>query len=107
MGDGRKFRDPNYMIYHARNCNYPQPKYSKWWLTQLRRWGFTEGAPDYEAVTKQVMRGDLYEEAMKEIGYAHGGLDDKPETLFDGKAFDPKGDLEGYAAGFAVNSLKG
>jgi nitrate/nitrite transport system substrate-binding protein len=107
MGDGRKFRDPNYMIYHDRNCNYPQPKYSKWWLTQLRRWGFTEGAPDYEAVTKQVMRGDLYEEAMKEIGYAHGGLDDKPETLFDGKAFDPKGDLEAYAASFAVNSLKG
>jgi nitrate/nitrite transport system substrate-binding protein len=26
---------------------------------------------------------------MKEIGYAHGGADDKPETLFDGKTFDP------------------
>ena len=35
---------------------------------------------------------------MKEIGYEHGGLDDKPETLFDGKTFDPKGDLEAYAA---------
>ncbi len=106
MGDGRKFRDPNYMIFSDRNCNYPQPKYGKWWLTQLRRWGFTEGAPDYEGVTKEVMRADIYEEAMKEIGYTHGGLDEKPETLFDGVTFDPKADLEAYAASFAVKSLK-
>ncbi len=106
MGDGRKFRDPNYMTFSDRNCNYPQPKYAKWWLSQLRRWGFTEGAPDYEGVAKQVMRTDIYEEAMKEIGYTHGGLDEKPETLFDGVTFDPKADLEAYAASFAVKSLK-
>src|SRR5688500_11724100 len=62
MGDGRKFRDPNYMIFSDRNCNYPQPKFCQWWLTQLRRWGITEGAPDYAAVTKQVMRPDIYED---------------------------------------------
>jgi nitrate/nitrite transport system substrate-binding protein len=107
MGDGRKFRDPNYMTFSDRNCNYPQPKYAKWWLTQLRRWGFTEGAPDYEAVTKQVMRADIYEEAMKEIGYAHGGADEKPESLFDGTTFDPKGDLDAFAKSFAINSIKG
>ena len=107
MGDGRKFRDPNYMIFHDRNCNYPQPRFAKWWLTQLRRWGFTEGAPEYEAVAKEVMRPDLYEEAMSEIGYKHGGRSDAPETLFDGKTFDPAGDLEAYAASFPVKSLKG
>jgi nitrate/nitrite transport system substrate-binding protein len=106
MGDGRKFKDPNYMIFSDRNCNYPQPKYIKWWLTQLRRWGFTEGTIDYEGIAKQVMRPDLYEEAMKEIGYAHGGQDEKPETLFDGKTFDPKGDLDAYAASFEVKSIK-
>jgi nitrate/nitrite transport system substrate-binding protein len=95
------------MIFHERNCNYPQPKFCKWWLTQLRRWGFTEGAPDYEGITSQVMRSDIYEEAMKEIGYSHGGRDDKPEVLFDNKSFDPAGDLEAYAASFEVNSLKG
>jgi nitrate/nitrite transport system substrate-binding protein len=107
MGDGRKFKDPNYMIFSDRNCNYPQAKYSKWWLTQFRRWGFVEGAPDYEGVAKQVMRADLYEEAMKEIGYAHGGASDAAETLFDGVTFDPKGDLEAYAASFAVKTMKG
>lgn len=107
MGDGRKFRDPDYMIFSERNCNYPQPKYCKWWLTQLRRWGFTDGAPDYEGITKQVMRTDLYESAMKEIGYSHGGLSDAPESFFDGATFDPKADLESFAASFAVKSLKG
>ncbi len=107
MGDGRKFKDPNYMIFSDRNCNYPQAKYAKWWLTQLRRWGFVEGAPDYEGVAKQVMRSDIYEEAMKEIGYTHGGADTSAETLFDGIKFDPTGDLEAYAASFAVKTIKG
>ncbi|WP_397385647.1 CmpA/NrtA family ABC transporter substrate-binding protein [Prosthecobacter sp.] len=106
MGDGRKFKDPNYMIFSDRNCNYPQAKYAKWWLTQLRRWGFVDGAPDYEGVAKQVMRSDIYEEAMKEIGFVHGGVDEKPETLFDGVTFDPNTDLEAYAASFAVKTLK-
>jgi nitrate/nitrite transport system substrate-binding protein len=105
-GDGRKTEDPNYMIFSSRNCNYPQPKYAVWWLTQFRRWGMVEGAPDYEGVAKQVMRNDLYEEAMKEIGYVHGGRDDSPETLFDGVTFDPKA-ADAYAMSFPVKSAKG
>jgi nitrate/nitrite transport system substrate-binding protein len=105
-GDGRKTEDPNYMIFSNRNCNYPQPKYAVWWLTQFRRWGMVEGAPDYNGVASQVMRTDLYEEAMKEINYAHGGRDDSPETLFDGVKFDPK-DADAYATSFSVKSAKG
>jgi nitrate/nitrite transport system substrate-binding protein len=106
FGDGRKKEDPNYMIFSSRNCNYPQPKYAIWWLSQFRRWGMVEGAPDYKGVVKQVMRTDIYEEAMKEINYKHGGLDNKAETLFDGATFDPA-KPEDYAKGFAVNGLKG
>jgi nitrate/nitrite transport system substrate-binding protein len=106
FGDGRKIEDPNYMIFSSRNCNYPQPKYAVWWLTQFRRWGMVEGAPDYAGVAKQVMRGDLYEEAMKEIGYSHEGLSDAPENLMDGPTFDPA-NPEAYARSFAVNNLKG
>jgi nitrate/nitrite transport system substrate-binding protein len=93
------------MIFSSRNCNYPQPKYVVWWLTQFRRWGMVSANPDYKGIAKQVMRTDLYEEAMKEIGYKHGGRNDAPETLFDGKVFDPK-DPEKYAMSFDVNSLK-
>ncbi len=106
LGDGRKYKDEFPMIFSQRNCNYPQLKYGVWWLTQFRRWGMVTGAPDYEGIAKQVLRSDLYEEAMKEVGYTHGGADAKPETLFDGITFDPAKPEE-YAKGFAVNSLKG
>ena len=106
FGDGRKTEDPNYMIFSDRNCNYPQPKYAKWFLSQYRRWGMVEGAPDYEGIAKEVMRTDLYEEAMKEIGYKHGGLNNDPETLFDGKTFDPAKSEE-YATSFEVLNIKG
>ena len=106
-GDGRTKEDPNFMSFSVRNCNYPQPKYAKWFLSQYRRWGLVKGAPDYEGIAKQVMRTGIYEDAMKEIGYTHGGLNNDAETLFDGATFDPKGDLEAYAKSFAVNSVKG
>lgn len=106
LGDGRKYKDPFPMIFHERNCNYPQPKYVAWWLSQLRRWGMVAGAPDYAGIAAKVARTDLYEAAMKEIGVVHGGRDDRPETLFDGITFDPA-QPEAYAQAFAVKNLKG
>jgi nitrate/nitrite transport system substrate-binding protein len=76
-------------------------------VPQLRRWGCDSGAPDYEAIAKQVMRPDLYEEAMKELGVKHGGPNEEVEKLFDGSVFDPKADGETYARSFAVHSIKG
>jgi nitrate/nitrite transport system substrate-binding protein len=104
-GDGRKKKDENYMIFHDRGCNYPQPKYATWWLTQFRRWGMVDAAPDYAGVAKQVMRPDIYEAALKELGVDPGTQNDSPETLFDGVTFDPKA-AEKYATSFAVHSMK-
>lgn len=106
FGDGRTKADEDYMIFSSRNCNYPQPKYATWWLSQFRRWGMVKTAPDYAGIAKQVMRGDLYEEAMKEGGFTAGTRDDAPETLFDGVTFDPTKPEE-YAKGFAVNNFVG
>lgn len=102
-GDGRRKEDPNYMIFSQRNCNYPQAKYGVWWLTQFRRWGMVDAPPDYEGVAKQVLRADLYEEAMKELGYQHGGSNSAPETLFDKVTFDPAKPEE-YALSFAIRA---
>ncbi|MCA1603650.1 MAG: hypothetical protein LC776_19090 [Acidobacteria bacterium] len=41
------------MIFSDRNCNYPQPKYANWFLSQYRRWGMVEGPPDYEGIAKR------------------------------------------------------
>jgi len=105
-GDGRKIEDEFYMHFSKRNCNYPQAKYAKWFLSQYRRWGMVSGAPDYDGVAKRVMRGDIYEEAMKEIGYAHGGVNNDKESFFDGSVFDPA-NPEAHAKSFAVHALKG
>ena len=104
-GDGRSIQDPNYMIFHERNCNYPQPKFAKWFLSQYRRWGMVPSGTDYDGIAAKVMRSDIYEEAMKEINYTHGGLDNKPETFFDGMTFDPAKSEE-YALSFPVHTRK-
>jgi nitrate/nitrite transport system substrate-binding protein len=44
---------------------------------------------------------------MKEIDVTDRGEDNTPWTMFDGVKFDPKGDLEAYAKGFAVNNVRG
>jgi nitrate/nitrite transport system substrate-binding protein len=104
-GDGRKKKDEYYMTYNVRGCNYPQPKYGVWWLTQFRRWGMVDAAPDYAGISKKVMRTDLYEAALKELGVDPGQANDGPETFFDGITFDPK-EPEKYATSFAVHSMK-
>ena len=106
-GDGRAVTDAYPMHFSKRNCNYPQPAYAKWWLTQFRRWGMVNGAPDYAGVAKQVMRGDLYAEAMKELGVTDRAQDDSGWEMFDGAKFDPKGDFEAYIQAFAIKSTKG
>jgi nitrate/nitrite transport system substrate-binding protein len=105
-GDGRTKEDPNYMIFSSRNCNYPQAKYALWFLSQYRRWGMLDEAPDYAGVAKQVMRSDIYDEAMKEIGYKHSGPNMEPEKMFDGAVFDPAKPEE-FARGFAIGNVKG
>ena len=104
-GDGRSEQDPNYMVFSQRNANYPHQIYGKWWLTQLRRWGLTKGAPDYASIPKRVLRSDIYLEAMKELGVKITVAEEQKITLFDG-VFDGK-DPEKYAKSFAINSLAG
>jgi len=104
-GDGRKEKDPNYMIFSIRNCNYPSKAYSKWFLSQYRRWGLTTGTPDYDGISAKVMRGDIYTEAMKEIGVSTTPNDNESCQLMDG-TFDPSKPEE-YAKSFKVHNLKG
>ena len=104
-GDGRVEQDPFYMIYSNRNTNYPHQIYGKWWLTQLRRWGLTKGAPDYTGIPKRVLRSDIYLEAMKELGVKVNVAEEQKITLFDG-VFDGK-DPEKYAKSFPIHSLAG
>ena len=104
-GDGRKEQDPNYMIFNQRGCNFPSRTYGYWWLSQFRRWGMVKGTPDYKQVAEKVLRPDIYQEAMKELGVSVAAKDLAPVKLADG-VFDPKG-AEKYATGFPIHSLQG
>ena len=102
-GDGRKEKDPNYMIFSQRECNFPQKTFGLWWLSQFRRWGMVKSAPDYQGIVAKVLRQDLYREAMKDMGVTTQFKDMQKQTFFDGVVFDPA-DPEKYAMSFPVHS---
>ena len=104
-GDGRKRDDLRGLTFSARKANYPQAKYALWWLSQFRRWTMLPLVPDYLGVAARVMRPDFYEAAMAELGVTHSGADLSPETLFDGRTFDPASP-EAYVAGFQITSIR-
>jgi nitrate/nitrite transport system substrate-binding protein len=104
-GDGRKEKDPNYMIFSQRNCNYPSKAYAKWFLSQYRRWGLTAGTPDYEGIATKVMRADLYTEAMKEINVSVTPNDSESFKVME-STFDPAKPEE-YALSFEIKNPKG
>ena len=101
-GDGRKEKDPNYMIFSQRECNFPQKTFGLWWLSQFRRWGMVKSAPDYQGIVSKVLRQDIYREAVKDMGVTTQFKDMQKQTLFDG-VFDPA-DPEKYALSFAVHN---
>ena len=104
-GDGRAAADRRGPTFHARNANYPQAKYAVWWLSQFRRWNLLPTVPDYLGVAGRVMRPDFYEAALKEMGAVLGSPDLAPETLADGKVFDPS-EPEEYAASFDITAIR-
>jgi nitrate/nitrite transport system substrate-binding protein len=105
-GDGRREQDPYFMIFSQRQCNYPQPAFGRWWVSQFRRWGMVKGTPDYNGVVNRVLRPDIYMEAMKEMGTVPKIPEVQKFTLFDGVTFDTA-DPEKYAKSFPVHSLVG
>lgn len=103
-GDGRKEKDPNYMVFFDRQTNFPWKSHGVWWLTQFRRWGMIKSAPDYTGIVNKVHRPDLYRQVAKEMGIAAPKDDMKKEKLFDGIEFDPAKPEE-YVKKFAVSNL--
>ena len=104
-GDGRKEKDKYYMTFFDRQTTFPMKSHGTWWLTQFRRWGMVKEAPDYKGIVDRVHRPDIYREVAKEMGIETPRGDAQKETFFDGSVFDPAGDPEKYAKGFAVHTM--
>jgi nitrate/nitrite transport system substrate-binding protein len=102
-GNGSQEQDPNYMIFNARNCNYPSKTFGYWWLSQFRRWGMVKGGVNYQQIVDRVMQPSIYTEAMKELGVKVTPNDMNPVKLADG-IFDPKS-VEQYAKSFPIHNV--
>jgi nitrate/nitrite transport system substrate-binding protein len=105
-GDGRVAPNPHPVTFARRAANRPRASHAVWFLTQYRRWGLHFGVPDYAGVAAQVIRPEFHEQALRELGVLDLSPADGPETLFDGKVFDPAAP-ERYAESFELKSLQG
>ena len=106
LGDGRTVTaDPHAVNFSRRDANHPQPRYAAWWLSQLRRWAMTIGAPDYAALTARIMRPDLHAAALALNGATPGPVNLAPEKFFDGTTFDPA-EPEKFARAHAIHTAR-
>jgi nitrate/nitrite transport system substrate-binding protein len=105
-GDGRTSHLPHAMTFAQPSANRPRESHAVWFLTQLRRWGLLFGEPDYAAIAGRVIRADLYERAIDELGISDPAPIDGPETLFDGRVFDPESPAD-YVRNFECKHLNG
>ena len=100
-------QDPNYMIFSERNCNYPQPKYAVWWLTQFRRWGMVAGHAGLRGrrqagdAHRPLRRGDEGDRLRRTAARTTSR-----RRCSTASTFDPAKPEE-YATSFAVHSMKG
>jgi nitrate/nitrite transport system substrate-binding protein len=104
-GDGRKATDKSAAIAYNRD-NHPQAREIKWFLAQFRRWGMTEGDPDYEGVAKKVGRPEHLRGGQKELGTPAHAANDDAIKLWDGTVFEHQKAAE-LAKSFAIHNMKG
>jgi len=104
-GLGKTWHDPNYMkFFNDGAVPFPYLSDGMWFLTQFKRWGLLKEDPDYLEVAKQINRIDLYQQAATQLNIAVPSEVMRSSILLDGTVWQGK-DPQGYAAGFAVQSV--
>ncbi|MDR5762224.1 CmpA/NrtA family ABC transporter substrate-binding protein [Caballeronia sp. LZ035] len=82
--------------------NYPRLSDGQWFITQYRRWGMLDHAPDDAALAAAVNQTALYREAAQAAGIAIPG-ERRAATFCDGRVWDG-GDSAAYLAGFEIRA---
>ncbi|MES2499757.1 MAG: CmpA/NrtA family ABC transporter substrate-binding protein [Pseudomonadota bacterium] len=103
-GNGRKYKDPNYMkFYNDGAVNFPYLSDGMWFLTQHKRWGMLKTDPDYLAIATKVNEIKLYSEAASLVGASIPKDVMRSSKLMDGVVWDGKNPAA-YAAGFKIKA---
>lgn len=103
-GNGRKYKDPNYMKFYSDGAvNFPYLSDGMWFLTQHKRWGMLKTDPDYLGIATKVNEIKLYSEAASLVGASIPKDVMRSSKLMDGVVWDGKNPAA-YAAGFKVKA---
>lgn len=103
-GNGRKYKDPNYMKFYSDGAvNFPYLSDGMWFLTQHKRWGMLKTDPDYLGVATKVNEIKLYSEAASLVGASIPKDVMRSSKLMDGVVWDGKNPAA-YAAGFKIKA---
>lgn len=104
-GDARPGRTGDPMLFWAKNASFPYKSHDKWFLAEMRRWGFFPKGVNYDAAVNAVNRSDIWRKAAAEIGQKAPASDSRGvETFFDGVKFDPA-NPEAYLASLKIKHL--
>ena len=96
-GLGKAWRDAHRLRFHADGeVNYPYLSDAMWFMSQQRRWGMLEHAPDYHAVAAAVNQTALYCEAASALGIEVPHSPYRTSRLLDGRVWDGR-DPESFA----------
>ena len=103
-GNGRKYKDPNYMKFYSDGAvNFPYLSDGMWFLTQHKRWGMLKTDPDYLGIATKVNEIKLYSEAASLVGASIPKEVMRSSKLLDGVVWDGKNPAA-YAAGFKIKA---
>ncbi len=93
-GKQRDIVDPDLVIFHRGDANFPWHSHAVWIMTQMIRWGQIREPFDLGALAREIFRTDLYREAVAALDLSAPAADTKREgangsgVFFGGETFD-------------------
>jgi NitT/TauT family transport system ATP-binding protein/nitrate/nitrite transport system substrate-binding protein len=107
-GGEAEISDPDAVVFHRHDANFPWRSHAVWIITQMIRWGQAREPFDILALAERVYRPDLFRAAVAELGVALPDNDYKQETgditpFFGAGSFDPRAAMR-YLKGLPIRA---
>ena len=103
-GVGQRWQDAHPIrFFNEGAVSYPYLSDGMWFLTQFRRWGLLNAAPDYAGIAQRINQTAVWQDAATAVGgMSTPSSPYRSSTLMDGTVWNGT-DPEGYANRFAIH----
>ncbi len=103
-GNGSQWQDANAIkFFDEGKVNFPYLSDAMWFLTQFKRWGLLNVAPDYLAISRKVNRIDLYQDAANAMDISIPESPMRASKLIDGTVWNGS-NPDAYANQFDIHA---